>query len=129
MPDSEPWEELFFKEAFFLYEHKEQILADSRMFLTPLPFKNDLAYTGTSGLKDATLGVYLEWWDECNRAIIKKDGVVQSLTYCIAGSPLSGVNHCSVVDRMGKCMRIQFSSPFTGFMEHLYAYQSALYKC
>lgn len=52
------------------------------MFLTPLPFKNNLAYTGTSGLKDATLGVYLEWWDECDRAIIKKDGVVQSLTYC-----------------------------------------------
>ena len=63
------WKKLFFWEAFFLYEHKEQILADSRMSLTPLPFENNLAYTGTSGLRNATLGVYLEWWDECERAV------------------------------------------------------------
>lgn len=53
----EPWEELFLKEAFFLYEHRDAIYADSRMFLTPLPFDNNLAYTGTSGLKNATVGV------------------------------------------------------------------------
>jgi FtsZ-binding cell division protein ZapB len=104
---------LFFKEAFFLYEHKEQILADSRMFLTPLPFENNLAYTGTSGLRNATLGVYLEWWEECERAVIKKDGKVQALTYFIAGSPLSGSNHCAAVDRKGKRRTIQFESPFS----------------
>lgn len=57
----EPWKRLFYKEAFFLYEHRDRILSDSRMFLTPLPFQNNLAYSGTSGLGDATLGVYLEW--------------------------------------------------------------------
>ena len=108
----EPWKELFFKEAFFLFEHKEQILADSRMFLTPLPFENNLAYSGTSGLKNATLGIYLEWWDECGQAVIKKnDGEVHALTYFIAGSPLSGGNHCSAVDRKGRTSTIQFS-PF-----------------
>jgi len=56
----EPWKELFFKNAFLFYEHREEILADSRMALTPLPFENVLAYTGTSGLRNATLGVYLE---------------------------------------------------------------------
>ena len=101
-PVSEPWEELFYKEAFFLYEHKEQILADSRMFLTPLPFKNGLAYSGTSGFKDATLGIYLEWWEACERAVIKKDGIIQALTYYIAGSPLTGSNRCSTVDKNGK---------------------------
>ena len=107
----EPWEELFFSEAFFLYDHKEQILADSRMFLTPLPFENNLAYSGTSGLRNATLGVYLEWWDECEHAVIKMDDQVQALTYFIAGSPLSGGNHCSAVDRKGETITIQFS-PF-----------------
>ena len=113
-PAKAPWRELFFKEAFFLYEHREQILADSRMFLTPLPFENNLAYTGTSGLRNATLGVYLEWWEECERAVIKKDGgEVKALTYFLAGSPLSGSNHCSAVDRKGKCRTIRFESPFS----------------
>ena len=108
----EPWEELFFKEAFFLFGHREQILSDSRMFLTPLPFRNNLAYTGTSGLSGATLGVYLEWWRECERAVIRKDGVVHALTYYLAGSPLSGNNRCSAVTGKGKTEQVCFPSPF-----------------
>ena len=111
-PVQAPWEELFYKEAFFLFEHREQILSDSRMFLTPLPFGNNLAYTGTSGLSGATLGVYLEWWDECERAIIRKGGEIRALTYYLAGSPLSGNNRCSAVTRKGKTERICFPSPF-----------------
>ena len=109
----EPWEELFLKEAFFLYEHRDVIYADSRMFLTPLPFENNLAYTGTSGLGNATVGVYLEWWDNCNRAIFKDKGEVTALTYFIAGSPLSGSNHCSVVNRKGMSKSVVFPGPFS----------------
>ena len=83
----EPWEELFLKEAFFLYEHRDAIYADSRMFLTPLPFDNNLAYTGTSGLRNATLGVYLEWWDNCNRAIFKDKGEVAALPISLPAAP------------------------------------------
>ena len=107
------WKGLFLKEAFFLYEHRSAIYADSRMFLTPLPFANNLAYTGTSGLNNATLGVYLEWWDNCDRAVLKDKGEVVGLTYFIAGSPLSGNNHCSMVNRSGKSKSIVFNSPFT----------------
>lgn len=107
------WKSLFFKEAFFLYEHRDAIYADSRMFLTPLPFENNLAYTGTSGLRNATLGVYLEWWDSCERAILKYKGEVRALTYFIAGSPLSGSNHCNVVNREGQSKDIVFSNPFS----------------
>ena len=110
-PSTETWEELFYKEAFFLYEHKEQIMADSRMFLTPLPFKNGLAYTGTSGMSNATLGVYLEWWEDCEQAILRFDGQVVALTYFIAGSPLSGSNNCSAIDRKGRKVTTHFS-PF-----------------
>lgn len=109
----EGWEKLFLKEAFFLYEHKELIYADSRMFFTPLPFRNNLAYSGTSGLSNATLGVYLEWWDSCERAVLKEDGIITALTYFIAGSPLSGSNKCSVVDRYGKSWVHVFTSPFS----------------
>ena len=96
----------------YLYEHRERIMADSRMFLTPLPFKNGLAYTGTSGLDKATLGVYLEWWNDCPQAVIRKEEQVDALTYHIAGSPLSGANHCSAVDREGRSVTMHFS-PFS----------------
>ena len=109
---AESWEDLFFREAFFLFEHKDAILADSRMAFTPLPFRNNLAYTGTSGLKDATLGVYLEWWDRCERSVIKENGEVVALTYFLAGSPLTGSNSCSAVTRNGKTMGIRFQNPF-----------------
>ena len=111
--ENEHWEELFLKEAFFLYEHRDAVYADSRMFLTPLPFDNNLAYTGTSGLDNATLGIYLEWWDNCERAVIKDKGEIVGLTYFIAGSPLSGSNRCNAVNRYGKSKEIRFHSPFT----------------
>lgn len=109
---TEPWEELFYKEAFFLYEHKDAIFADSRLFLTPLPFKNGLAYTGPSGLQNATLGIYLEWWEACPRAVIRENGKIRALTFFLAGSPLSGCNRCSAVTRKGKTVGIRFPSPF-----------------
>ena len=111
IPERPAWEQLFLQEAFYLYEHKEQIMADSRMFLTPLPFKNGLAYTGPSGMNNATLGVYLEWWEDCEQAVIRDKDQVDAFTYFIAGSPLSGANHCLAVDRKGRSVTMQFS-PF-----------------
>ncbi len=108
----EPWMTLFYKEAFFLYEQRDRILSDSRMFLTPLPFRNNLAYSGTSGLSDATLGVYLEWWETCERSVIKKDGEIHALTYYLAGSPLSGINRCNAVTRNGETENVSFPGSF-----------------
>jgi len=108
----EPWMKLFYKEAFFLYEHRDRILSDSRMFLTPLPFRNNLAYSGTYGLSDATLGVYLEWWINCERSVIKKKGKIHSLTYYLAGSPISGINRCAAITIDGKAQNVSFASPF-----------------
>ena len=106
------WMDLFCKNAFFLYEHRDAILSDSRMFLTPLPFKNNLAYTGTNGLQNATLGIYLEWWEACQQTVLRnEDGTVRALTYFFAGSPLSGSNSCCAVTRAGRRETVQFS-PF-----------------
>ncbi len=107
------WAQLFLQHAFFLYAHRNSILNDSRMFLAPLPFQNNLAYTGTSGLRNATLGVYLEWWKDCQRSVITKDGEIRALTYFIAGSPLSGSNRCSAITREGKLEQICFENPFS----------------
>ena len=113
VPADDGWEELFLKEAFFLYEHKDRILSDSRMFLTPTPFKNELAYSGSSWMGGATLGVYLEWWDACEKSVLKYEGDIDALTYRIAGSPLSGSNSCSAVTRDGKTFAVHFPVPFS----------------
>ena len=107
------WEKLFLKEAFFLYENKDRILSDISMALTPTPFRNGLAYTGSSGLGDATLGVYLEWWDACRKSVIKNGEKPYALTYRIAGSPLSGSNSCSAVTRDGRTITVHLMSPFS----------------
>ena len=108
-----PWEELFLREAFFLYGRRRDILSDSRMFLTPLPFRNNLAYSGTSGLSGATLGIYLEWWDSCPGAVLRETGGrAWALTYFLAGSPLSGSNRCEAVLRDGSSMHVSFPGPF-----------------
>jgi len=112
-PQLAEWEKLFLKEAFFLYENRERILSDIRMSLAPTPFRNGLAYTGSSGLGDATLGVYLEWWDACRKSVIKNGEKAYALTYRIAGSPLSGSNSCSAVTRDGRTITVHLMSPFS----------------
>ena len=66
-------ERLFLNNAFVLLDNRERILSDSRMFLCPLPIRNGLAYTGTSGFHHPTLGIYIEFWLHCPAATVMKD--------------------------------------------------------
>ena len=94
--------DLFLEYAHRLIERSDDILADSRMFLAPIPIRNGLAYTGTSGFHNATLGIYIEWW--CNNKCawtMDKSGITRPIYY-IAGSPLSGCNACAYVDSNGE---------------------------
>lgn len=101
---------LFTDNAFYLLAHSERIMRDSRMFLAPVAVQNVLAYTGTSGLHTPTLGIYLEWWNECSIALrTDKDGN-RSLVYHLAGSPLSGTNHCAEVFEDGRIEPLHVSS-------------------
>lgn len=98
----EAQKDLFVNNAFYLLAHKDRILSDSRMFLCPIAIQNNLAYTGTSGFRNPTLGVYIEWWLNCQGAMrIDKNGL-KSLVYHLAGSPLSGANKSSEVGEDGK---------------------------
>lgn len=95
-------EELFLNNAFYLLARKDRILSDSRMFLCPIAVQSGLSYTGTSGFRNPTLGVYIEWWLNCHGAMrVDKKGR-KSLVYRLAGSPLSGSNKCSEVLEDGK---------------------------
>ena len=110
---TEEWEQkkkLFTDNAFYLLAHQERIMRDSRMFLAPIAVQNGLAYTGTSGFHAPTLGIYLEWWNECSIALRTDEDGKRSLVYHLAGSPLSGANHCAEVYEDGRVESVQVSS-------------------
>ena len=89
--------ELFVQNAFLFYKNAARIMNDSRMFLAPVDMGNNLAYTGVCGLRNATLGVYLEWWLYSPVDITHDVEGEPALTVSFAGSPLSGMNSCSAV--------------------------------
>lgn len=111
--------ELFINNAFYLLAHKDRILSDSRMFLCPIAIQSGLAYTGTSGFRNPTLGIYIEWWLNCHGAMRIDEKGQRSLVFYLAGSPLSGCNKCSEVREDGKTSIVSLSSfgrhwgPFT----------------
>lgn len=118
--DVERQKKLFTDNAFFLLSHRERIMKDSRMFLTPLMVQNGLAYTGTSGFHNPSVGIYLEWWTACANAMRIDENGKRSLVFHLAGSPLSGANHCSEVYEDGRIEHIHlssFSSCWKPFME------------
>lgn len=100
--------ELFCRNLHRLIAASDRILADSRMFLAPVPIQNGLAYFGTSGFHNPTLGVYIEWWRryKCSWVVDEPEETDESaeplpLVY-IAGSPLSGSNKCAYVGADGE---------------------------
>ncbi len=116
--DIEAEQKCFLENAFLFYSATERILNDDALCFIPVPFENNLAYSGTSGLRGATLGVYVKWWQVYKGALSleKKSWLVGKpieprLLYFIAGSPLSGSNGCSEVNPDGVSYK-RVLSPF-----------------
>ncbi len=105
---------LFTDNAFYLLAHSERIMRDSRMFLAPVAVHNGLAYTGTSGFRNPTIGIYLEWWNECARALRTDDEGNRSLVFYLSGSPLSEANCCAEVYEDGRIESVSVHS----FIDH-----------
>lgn len=121
---------LFAENAWFFFNNAERILNDSRMFFAPVYIENHLAYFGTNGFKNPTLGVYLEWWLNCGKASIDANG---NLVWYISGSPLSGCNACSSVTLAGKQVPIEqhtsFRDIWQSFCEVNNRYNEVKEKC
>ena len=99
---------LFTDNAFLILANHERILSDSRSFLTHIPVRNNLAYTGE--LPSATLGVYVEWWLNTPQSILFGENDEMSLIWYLAGSPLSGTNMCSKVYEDGRTENVSVPS-------------------
>ena len=86
--------QFFIDNAFYLLAHRERILRDSRMFLTPVSVQNKLAYTESPGMDAPTIGVYLEWWSSCLGSMVLSESGRLSLIYELTGSPHSKFAIC-----------------------------------
>lgn len=106
--------DIFTQNAFFLWEHRERILSDSRMAQCRLHIGNNLAFVHIQGIASNTLGGYLTWWQEFDRSRRTDSHQRRSLIYFIAGSPLSGRNHCAEVYETGKTKTITVA-PFSDY--------------
>lgn len=121
---------LFYEHIHLFLANADKILSDSRLFLSPVNVVNGLAYTGTSGFRRPTLGVYIEWWLYHKDASIDAKG---NPIWFISGSPLSGASACCSVDRKGKLhSRVYSNRGFSGtwhtFMEVNNRYKEAKAK-
>jgi len=117
-PEREEEIKLFLKNAWYFYEHYKDICADSRKFLAYVPIQSGIAYMGGSGFRHPTLGVYVEWWHFCDSAVVELKGE-KWLVWHIAGSPMSGMNRCSLVNAEGKsqtCSIDHFSFTWSSFV-------------
>lgn len=82
--------EIFKENAHFLFENRERIFADSRMFLAPVNVMSGAAYIGS--LVKPTVGTYIEWWLRRGK---------EELAYFVSGSPLSGANVSRAIAKDG----------------------------
>ena len=116
--------ELFRQSVPLLWRHRERILSDSRMFLTPIAERNGLAYLGP--FPTATLGTYIEFWMLCDAAVFTDERGIQYFVTCVDGSPLSGANRCTQVSEVGEIsMRsvYRFSSLWRPFRDLIRRYR------
>ena len=110
-------EKLFTANAFFLWQNRDRIMNDSRMFLAPVAIQNGLFYTGVSGFRNPTLGVYVEWWNECKGTLRENEQDELSLIYYLSGSPLSGVNYCKAVYADGRIEDVSLGKLFPNYWQ------------
>lgn len=111
--------------------HQGAILTDSRLFLSPVPVNNGLAYTGISGFQHPTLGVYIEWWHHFYKESHDRMG---NPLWFISGSPLSGRHACSSVKPNGKTtnrcvLNMSFRNTWRSFLEVNGRYAEAKARC
>ena len=127
--DEDVEKDLFIRNAFYFLAHRERILTDSRMFLCPVSI-----HQAVYGFSSGTLGEYLQWWETCAGVMRTDKKGRRSLVYQLAGSPLSGKNHCAEVYENGST-KIVTLTPFRDHylpfvrINNLYTEAKQMYQC
>lgn len=100
---------LFADNIHFFIEHSEDILNDSRMFLTPIYSQSFSPF-----FSRPTLGVFVEWWKQCRSEPVERNGYpIRS----IAGNPQTGSNTCWAVKPDGTVVKADIIVSFFDFLK------------
>ena len=94
-------QQLFLQSAWLLYDNRERILSEPRMAYAPINMHNEVLWVGSKVFETATVGVYLDWWQECPLAVIKDENGPQNLLVRFVGSALTWANKCTMVAKDG----------------------------
>lgn len=92
---------LFMQSAWLLYDNRERILSEPRMAYAPINMHNGVLWLGSKVLETATVGVYLDWWQECPLAVINDENGPKNLLVSFVGSALTWANKCTMVAKDG----------------------------
>lgn len=121
-------QKLFLENAFLFFKHKDRILADARMYNCKVPFESELPGLIAYGFLRPTLKTYLNWWQNCEQALVRKEDESEWLVYKISGNPSCGMNNCGIVNKDGEIGTeniIPFSPlwhSFTAANDHFYEF-------
>lgn len=88
---------LFVENAHFLLAHKEEIFADSRMFLAPCR-----GFGSVFVSRYQPLGAMLEFWSNTEGSVVFDTENHPQLVFCLCGSPMTGSNSSGAISEDGK---------------------------
>ncbi len=91
--------ELFFKNAYRLFENRDVILADSRLSMAQLPFSR--AFEGIP-----TLGEYLVWWQNYRCSQVENEQGERCFVY----NYFFKSSNCHCVDRQGRAFSAEIDA-------------------
>lgn len=95
-----PRRRFFFNHAFLLWDNREKIYTDSRLFLSTVYMGNGILYAPNDEARYPVLGALLEWWEQCDKAHFVEEGQ-EKLLVCFQGQTPSGWNRCDTASRNG----------------------------
>ena len=117
---------LFSESAWLLFNNRQRILSNPLMAYAPTDMPNGRTYSGGKAFEGTTIGAYLEWWQECEEAVVTDLNGRRNLIVCFDSNPLSGRTLCRMVNEDNQVSEVDmtgFSSLWHSFSNicHRYA--------
>lgn len=106
--------ELLKKNAHFIFENREKVLSNSKIFFAPVNVMSGGAYIGA--FVKPTLGSYVEWWIARGK---------DELALYVSGSPLSGANVSKSITKSGKMVELKPDGMFLNLVKEF----NSFHKC
>lgn len=101
--------QLFYSNIHLFLKHSDEILSDSRMFLTPI-----LSQSFSPFFKRPTLGAFVEWWHKCAQEPVESNGY--PICY-ISGNPMTGSHTCQSVSPDGTRVKAELCVSFSNMVK------------